>query len=108
MSNAASWSSWLSAGGSMSSVTGCTAAAAASRAAWVALAESNVASRCARISRSAIWPSSRFSWPRVMLADRIRKRMAAATPATATARHSIAVSARLTSPSVLGMNMAPP
>src|SRR5687767_14592642 len=104
MSNALSWSSWLSAGGSTTSVTSWTPAAASSRAISVSLAESKVASRGARISRSATWPASRFSWPSVMLADRIRKSAAATTAATATARHTVALAPRPVSLRVRGMN----
>jgi hypothetical protein len=107
-SNSSSWSSRLSAGGFTCRVRGETSSAAASRASSVWLSESKVTSRGAPMSRVATSPTSRFSWPSVMFADRTRNRAAVTMAATIAARTSAALPGRPSiSARVRGMNTVP-
>jgi hypothetical protein len=67
----------------------------------------NVISRGERMSRGAISPVARFSWPSVMFADRTMNSAAATTSVTTTARPIAPDPGRpSSSASVRGMNIA--
>ncbi len=105
VSYARSWSSWLSVGDLIVSVTGTTSSAACARASSVRLSEVNVVSRWARMSRGAISPTARFSWPTVMFADSTRNSASATRTVTISARPRPRPARGSSWASVRGMNI---